>query len=222
MFSSHPLLFSFTQVWDILYDFFECFRGIYQEVLVIPDHTPRIRTISNKLDHFEWLWSLVDDIASEVQMIFGCESDFYDEFHQLIITTMDIADKKRSHREKLFWELYAISIFSQENLEKREKSGKNTKSDPSWETVILFFLQIFYKKNPIRNIQDRISGHKTMGGLLHYDRMAYPRRWMWYLPHLTKDHLPSYFHEIWTHIIQVVRDCIQSFVQMDHPSSRLA
>ena len=63
---------------------------------MISDHTPRIRTISYPLDHFERLRSLIDQITYEVEMILWCETHMVTECYELIITAMDITDEERS------------------------------------------------------------------------------------------------------------------------------
>lgn len=66
---------------------------------MIPDHTPRIRTISDPLDHFERLRSLVDQVTHEVEGIFWSETHMLTECYKLVIAAMHITDKESSlHR----------------------------------------------------------------------------------------------------------------------------
>ena len=65
-------------------------------VLMIPDHTPCIRSIVNKFDYFERFRSLVDQISDEVEMILWCESDLGRECYEFIVAAMDITDEEGS------------------------------------------------------------------------------------------------------------------------------
>lgn len=70
---------------------------------MIPEHTPSIGTTANKLYHLNRLWSLVDEISCEIQMIFGSESYFLYQREELRIATMNITDKKSARHIKIYF-----------------------------------------------------------------------------------------------------------------------
>jgi hypothetical protein len=63
---------------------------------MIPHNTPGIRAIADKLYDFERSWSLVNEIAHEVEMIRSLEIDHRTERHEFIIATVDITDEEGS------------------------------------------------------------------------------------------------------------------------------
>jgi hypothetical protein len=66
---------------------------------MISDHTPRIRTISDPLDNFKRLRSLIDQVAHEIEMILWRKTHMLTECYKLVIATMDITDEESSlHR----------------------------------------------------------------------------------------------------------------------------
>jgi hypothetical protein len=67
---------------------------------MIAHNSPCIGPIADELDHIERSWSLIDEIADEVEMILISEIDHTTESHEFIIAAMDITDEESSFLHK--------------------------------------------------------------------------------------------------------------------------
>ena len=62
-------------------------------MLMIPDDTPSIRSISYKLNHITRFRSFIDKVSDEIELIFILQSNPCTKCHKFIIATMHITDK---------------------------------------------------------------------------------------------------------------------------------
>jgi hypothetical protein len=73
------------------------------KILMIPDHTPSIRSITDELYHLERSWSLINKITHEIKIICILKIDHATKGHEFIITTMYITDKESSFCHSNIW-----------------------------------------------------------------------------------------------------------------------
>lgn len=99
----NPTLVSVTEMSRFDCESIDFFRRKKWKVLMIPENTPSIGTISDKLYNLDWFWSLVDNISNKIEMIFGFQSYFCYKGYQLIIATMNITNKKSARHIKIYF-----------------------------------------------------------------------------------------------------------------------